>query len=51
MKDKMNTDVKIDIPEIWAAELEKRAATMHLEADEYCYAVLALSLQQEEPLL
>ena len=48
--DKTTLTVNIELPATWLAELETRGASMHLEADEYCYAVLALSLQQENPL-
>jgi len=43
-----DVNVKIEIPADWVEEFEMRAASMELEAEDYCYAVLALSLQQND---
>ena len=50
MNDKTNINVNIELPETWVAEFETRGATMQLEADEYCHAILALSLLPQNPL-
>ena len=44
-----NIEIKTELPEVMAIEFETRAASMDLLVEEYCYAIIALSLLTSDP--